>query len=444
MKFRKPPQRPGPERDIRPFIRCLSDSRHFTTTKVGSFLLVSESETLSFDQELADNSQIRTYAQVFAVLARESGKMVTSANSIAVDRAILACFSSGDSRGLSEGQVVAQCGSFPTEVVRRRFEVLTSYGAVHKVFDRKRQTHYQAAFAPYVMLLFLARLSAQGGMAELHQLLSHQYVSVTDDDATVNDGLTATREVTDLFRILANDLAGLAANATSVLLREHAPLLWGNEKLLRRAMEIHEKILSRWPAELARPCRNLRNALAAYRDAVSAISAKLMNRAGNTQALGLLPTETWIDFARTASAPALAEVLTEFVFDAAAPWFDATDLSEATTIISRPAPTRITPPRSDDAIESSTPPREEEDLSSLIQSCEEILGGQNAVNVTMVLREPQSWTVARRLLSDMTAAHYHDDLPYVLEWSDPLAIDIDLVPGWATEGQFRRTERTAS
>lgn len=405
---------------------------------------MSEPETLSFDQELANNSQIRTFAQAFAVLARESGKMVTSADSLTVDRAILACFSSGDSRGLSEGQVVAQCGSFPAEVVRRRFEVLTSYGAVHKVFDRKRQTHYQAAFAPYVMLLFLSRLSARGGMAELHQLLSHQYGTVADVDATVDDGLAATGEVTGLFRILANDLAGLAANATSVLLREHAPLLWGNEKLLVRAMEIHEKILSKWPDDLARPCRDLRNALAAYRDAVSAISAKLMNRAGNTQALGLLPTEAWIDFARTASVPTLAEVLTEFVFDAAAPWFDANDLSEATTIISRPAPTRVSPPRSDDnTAEPPMPPRRE-DLTSLIQSCEEILDGRDAVDVTAVLREPQSWTIARRLLSDMTAAHYHDDLPYVLEWDDPLATDADLVPGWATKGQFRRIGRVTS
>jgi hypothetical protein len=102
---------------------------------------------------------------------------------------------------------VAACRKYDAQTVGRRFEVLREYGAISKVVDRPNERYYRAAFAPYVMLLFLRRMAEQGGQSELHQLLTLEQLNVKSANATPADGLASVLRLTKVFRLLGNALA---------------------------------------------------------------------------------------------------------------------------------------------------------------------------------------------------------------------------------------------
>jgi hypothetical protein len=312
---------------------------------------------------------------------------------------------------------------------------------VERVKDRPHELYHRAAFAPYVMLLFLRRIADRGGQAELHQLLTLEHLSVQESDATVDDARGTTQRLSTVFRLLANQLSGLAVGGVVETLRENAQLLWGNHGLLDQANDVHQTVLSRWP-ELDRECRTLRLAIAAYRDAVDSAAGRLIEQAGATRALGLLPVEAWRTFAREADVGALSDVLNEFLFDAPAPWFAAETLIEAVESAQHTTPVRITPPRPQTEPGAQTddvaPDAEAERLRGL---AEQLLGDRTQVSVTELIDEIGDWLGGRRLLADLTAMHLHDTLPYELRWSDRLRIAVESSPNWVTEGRFARMQR---
>jgi len=395
---------------------------------------------LSFDDLAGEAAVLGVYRQVFAVLARESGAMILDASSVDVDEAILGSFAEAGPEGLTVDQVIVACGRYPSQQVRRRFEVLREYRAVERVKDRPHELYHRAAFAPYVMLLFLRRIADRGGQAELHQLLTLEHLSVQESDATVEDARGTTQRMSTVFRLIANQLAGLAVGGVVETLRENAQLLWGNHGLLDQANDVHQTVLTRWPA-LDRECRTLRLAIAAYRDAVDAAAGRLIEQAGATRALGLLPVEAWLTFAREAEVGALSDVLNEFLFDAPAPWFAADTLIEAVESAQHTSPVRITPPRPQtepgSLTEEVVPDAEAERLRTL---AEQLLGGRIQVGVTELLDEIGDWLGGRRLLADLTAMHLHDTLPYELRWSDQLRVDVKRSLSWVTEGRFGRVK----
>src|SRR5690349_20251855 len=128
----------------------------------------------------AEAAVLRVYRQVFAVLAREAGAMIVDPELLDVDQAILDAFAEAGSDGLTVEQATLACRAYPHEVIVRRFEVLRQYGAITKLVDRPNELRHRAAFAPYVMLMFLRRMSVQGGQGELHQLLTLEAHSVSD------------------------------------------------------------------------------------------------------------------------------------------------------------------------------------------------------------------------------------------------------------------------
>ena len=365
--------------------------------------------------------------------------MILDAASVDVDEAILGSFAEAGPEGMTVDQVVVACRGFPDAQVRRRFEVLREYHAVERVKDRPHELFHRAAFAPYVMLLFLRRIADRGGQAELHQLLTLEHLSVRGPDATEADGRGTTRRLSTVFRLLANQLTGLAIGGVVETLRENAQLLWGNHGLLDQASEVHQTVLNRWPA-LDRECRALRLAIAAYRDSVDAAAGRLIEQAGATRALGLLPVEVWRTFARDADVGALSDVLTGFVFDAPAPWFPADTLIEAVESGRHATAVRVTPPRAltdpgarpDDVAGDA----EAERLGTL---AEQLLGERTEVAVAELLDEIGDWLGGRRLLADLTAIHLHDTLAYELRWSDRLRIAVDDSLTWVTDGVLARS-----
>ncbi|TDD72951.1 hypothetical protein E1262_00165 [Jiangella aurantiaca] len=393
---------------------------------------------LTLDQLAGDAAVERLYRQVFAVLARESGAMISDLELLDVDEAILDAFADAGRDGLTVDQAVAACRPIDPGLIHRRFEVLRDYGAISKVVDRPNERFHRAAFAPYVMLLFLRRLAEQGGQAELHQLLTLEHVSVTAPDAEPETGQTTISRLTRIFRHLGNELAILAAGSTAEQLGDHAQLLWGNKGLISQAEEVHTVVLNRWP-QLDRECTALRVALAAYGDAVEKAAGRLIERAGTTRALGLLSVETWLSFARTANEDDLAGVLDTFVFDAPAPWFSPNLLTEAVESGRGANTVRQPPPRPEGP--AAPPPddvRPADDAASLRETAERLLGDGDAVAVSDVLDDAGDWLAARRLLADLTAIHHHPDLAYELTWSDGLHVDPGGSPSWVSDGTFRR------
>lgn len=400
-------------------------------------------EELGLDGLAAQAGTLRIFRQVFAVLARELGAMITETDQLDADEAILGAFADAGTEGLTLDQVVAACRPLAARVdprlVARRFEVLRAYGAITKVVDRPNERFHRAAFAPYVMLLFLRRMGEQGGQGELHQLLTLEGLGVRNPQADPGDGRACLRRLVTVFRLMANQLAGLAASSPVEELRENAELLWGNRALIGQAQDVHSVVLTRWPG-LDRECAELRTALAAYGDASDAAAARLLEQAGSTRALGLLPVEAWRTFARTADADALAAVLDGVLVDAPAPWFSPQSLTEALDSAEAAPPSRTPPPRpASDADAGDRPGRPADDVEDLRDLADRLLAGAAEVDVLALLDDVDDWTSGRRLLARLTAVHHHPDVPAELVWADGLRIDADAAVAWVSAGVLRRT-----
>ncbi|GHJ56376.1 hypothetical protein Nm8I071_56830 [Nonomuraea sp. TT08I-71] len=402
--------------------------------------VMDEVSALSFDDLSAEAAVLGVYRQVFAVLAKEAGAMILDVSLVDVDEAILASFADVGTEGLTVEQVISACRQHGEARVRRRFEVLRDYGAVSRVNDRSNELYYRAAFAPYVMLLFLRRIAEKGGQSELHQLLTLEHVGVSSARATVADGRGTAQRLTTVFRLLANQLGSLAAGGVVETLRENAQLLWGNHALLDQALEVHRVVLTNWP-ELDRECQALRLAVAAYRDAVDAAAGRLIEQAGATRALGFLPVEAWRTFARRSELPALAGVLDRFTFDAPAPWFTTEALIEAVESGRHTSGTRIPPPRPNtDGAPADETTGTDHEADRLRELAEQLFGKRTVVTVAELLDEIGDWPAGRRLLADLTALHHHDDLPYELTWGDGLRINVESSLSWVAQGWFRRLD----
>lgn len=391
------------------------------------------------DDLAGEAAVLRVYRQAFAVLAREAEKMILSPQLLDVDEAILSAFAASGSDGLTEEQVRNACRKFPEATVSRRFEVLKSYGAVSKVFERPNERYYRAAFAPYIMLLFLRRIGERGGQSELHQLLSMEHGSVSAAEATEEDGRASVERLTQVFRLIANELSIMSLGADVAQLRENAQLLWGNEALISRAEDVHAVVLERWPG-LDRECQWLRAGLAAYRDAIDAAAARLIERAGTTRALGLLPAEEWRTFARTADVARLGGVLDTFVFDAPAPWFDPQVMTEAVESGGRPDTARMPPPRPAGDADQAPETDAAADQDGIRSAAEALLATDRSIQIDDVLRRAPDWAAARRLLAQLTAAHHDPALPYTLTWDQGLDLAESGSPAWVTPGRFTRNQ----
>jgi hypothetical protein len=393
------------------------------------------------DDLAGEAAVLRVYRQAFAVLAREAEKMILSPQLLDVDEAILSAFAASGSEGLTEEQVRNTCRKFPEATVSRRFEVLKTYGAVSKVFERPNERYYRAAFAPYIMLLFLRRIAERGGQSELHQLLSMEHENVSAETATEADGRASVERLTQVFRLIANELSIMSLGADVAQLRENAQLLWGNEPLISRAEAVHATVLQRWPA-LDRECQWLRAGLAAYRDAIDAAAGRLIERAGTTRALGLLPAEEWRSFARTADTERLGAVLDTFVFDAPAPWFDPQVMTEAVESGGRPDTARMPPPRPAGDTDPADGPEAGPvvDQDAIRRTVEDLLGTENSIKIEDVMRVAPDWEAARRVLAQLTAAHHDPELPYSLSWGEGLVVAESGSPAWVTPGRLVRQQ----
>jgi hypothetical protein len=393
------------------------------------------------DDLAGEAAVLRVYRQAFAVLAREAEKMILSPQLLDVDEAILSAFAASGSDGLTEEQVRNACRAFPEATVSRRFEVLKGYGAVSKVFERPNERFYRAAFAPYIMLLFLRRIAERGGQSELHQLLSMEHESVSAPAATDADGRASVERLTQVFRLIANELSIMSLGADVAQLRENAQLLWGNEALISRAERVHATVLERWPA-LDRECQWMRAALAGYRDAIDAAAGRLIERAGTTRALGLLPAEEWRSFARTADTARLGAVLDTFVFDAPAPWFDPQVMTEAVETGGRPDTARMPPPRAAGDADGGGEPEAEAavDQDGIRSAVEKLLATREFIKIEDVLRVAPDWASARRVLAQLTAAHLDPALPYTLTWDEGLDVAESASPAWVTPGRLTRDQ----
>ncbi|ROP28859.1 hypothetical protein [Couchioplanes caeruleus] len=392
---------------------------------------------LPFEENTAGSAVLGVYRQVFAVLAREANGMVDDAESVRIDESILQAFADAGPAGLTVEQIVAACADTPAVAVRRRFEVLRSYRAVTRVNERPHEMYYQAAFAPYVMLLFLRRLARTGGLGELHRILSIARLAVDDAATTRDEARAHLREMTNVFRLLANPIMQLAKGGTVESLRSQAQPMLGNSEMLDQARLYHDRAAIRWP-ELLNECTALRMALGAYRDAVTTAARRLIDQAGRTRALGLLPAERWRSFARDAGVDELAAAADGLLFDAPDPCFTADDLLDAVEEGLRSDAGRTPPPRPRIDDDGPAPGHADTEAEALAARAERLLGSREQVSVAELLAAAGNWPAARRILSDLTAIQLRSELPYVLTWEDGLRIDAASEPAWVTDGWFRR------
>ena len=398
-------------------------------------------EQLGLDTAAAEQAVVSVFEQIVAVLARQAGAAITDAALFDLADTLFAAFARAGEDGLTAEQIRAACAAFPDEVIDNRLDVLKKLGAIQPAFDKPYQREYRASFTSYVSMLFVQRMLARGGQSELHQLLTIEKIRLEGGESTAEEAREVAVGVTTALRLLVAELVALTVGGTVETLRERAPLLWNAKPLIDQASAVHELLLEYWP-ELGRWCGELRSAIAAYEDASTNASARLMAAAGTSRALNLLPPEMWKRFARRASVNELAAVLADQVFDAPAPWRDTADLAEAVAGTPQPTSGRSTPPRSRVPDGDEQPQEEWSDAEAgrLAGVAEEMLGDRDAVAVEQLL-SGTDWVTARRVLADMVAASNNARLGYRLTWSGTVEVRPGSVPSWLTHGVFERARR---
>lgn len=403
-----------------------------------------EPDEPNLDGWAAEVAVVDVYRQIVSVLGRGARSVITDPVMFDVAETLFAAFADAGERGLTVEQMHAACRRYPRAVAEERVRVLRELKAIRPAFEKPNAREFQASFTAYVSLLFVQRMLRTGGQAELHQLLAIERINLESRDATDVDARRVAAEITRAFRLLANELVGLAVGGTIESLRERAPLLWSADELITRATGVHGQILERWPS-MGRACMEMRAGVDAYRDASQSASARLADDAGATRALDLLPVEMWNSFAQRATVRQLADVLATHVFDAPAAWHDAVALDEALANTAKPVPTRIPPPRPalPDRQAGEGAVRVDADLERLRALAEDLLSGRDAVSIPEVLREVGDWTTARRVFADLTAASNSPELAYRIDWEDTVELSGAGAAHWMTHGWFRRAEAAA-
>jgi hypothetical protein len=398
-------------------------------------------EQLGLDATAAEQAVVSVFEQIVAVLARQADAAITDAALFRLADTLFAAFARAGEDGLTAEQIKSACAAFPADVIDNRLGVLRKLGAIQPAFDKPYQRDYRASFTSYVSMLFVQRMLARGGQSELHQLLTMEKIRLEGGQGTTEEAREVAVGVTTALRLLVAELVALTVGGTVEALRERAPLLWNAKSLIDQASAVHEILLEFWP-ELSRWCGELRSAIAAYEDASTNASARLMAAAGTSRALNLLPPEMWLRFARRATVDELAAVLADQVFDAPSPWHDAADLAEAVAGTPQPASGRSTPPRSRVPDGDEQPPEEWSDAEAerLAGVAEEVLGDRDAVAVEQLL-SGTDWVTARRVLADLVAASNNARLGYRLVWSGTVEVRPGSVPSWLTHGVFERARR---
>uniref|UniRef100_J1S982 Uncharacterized protein n=1 Tax=Streptomyces auratus AGR0001 TaxID=1160718 RepID=J1S982_9ACTN len=389
----------------------------------------------------AEQAVVSVFEQIVAVLARQANAAIDDAALFRLAGTLFAAFARAGEDGLTAEQIRTACSAFPDEVIDNRLSVLRKLGAIQPAFDKPYQREYRASFTSYVSMLFVQRMLARGGQSELHQLLTMEKIRLEGGQGTSEEALEAVVGITTALRLLVAELVALTVGGTVEALRERAPLLWNAKSLIDQASAVHEILLEFWP-ELSRMCGELRSAIAAYEDASTNASARLMTAAGTTRALNLLPPEMWQRFARRATVDELAAVLADQVFDAPSPWHDVADLAEVVAGRPQPNGSRSTPPRSrvPDGDEQLSQERSDAEAERLAGVAEEVLSGGDSVAVEQLLTG-MDWVTARRVLADLVAASNNDRLGYRLAWSGPVQVRAGSVPSWLTPGVFERERR---
>ncbi|MET9683910.1 hypothetical protein [Streptomyces coeruleorubidus] len=398
-------------------------------------------EQFGLETVAAEQAVVSVFEQIVAVLARQANAVIDDAVLFQLADTLFAAFARAGEDGLTAEQIRAACSAFPDEVIDNRLGVLRKLGAIQPAFDKPYQREYRASFTSYVSMLFVQRMLARGGQSELHQLLTMEKTRLEGGQGTPEEALEVVVGITTALRLLVAELVALTVGGTVQALRERAPLLWNAKSLIDQASAVHEILLEFWP-ELSRMCGELRSAIAAYEDASTNASARLMTAAGTTRALNLLPPEMWKRFARRATVDELAAVLADQVFDAPSPWHDVADLAEAVAGRSQPNGSRSTPPRSrvPDGDEQPAQERSDAEAERLAGVAEEVLSGRDSVAVEQLLSD-MDWVTARRVLADLVAASNNDRLGYRLAWSGPVQVRAGSVPSWLTPGVFERERR---
>ncbi|MFF3561399.1 hypothetical protein ACFYXS_15300 [Streptomyces sp. NPDC002574] len=400
-------------------------------------------EQFGLDTVAAEEAVVSVFKQIVAVLARQADAAIDDPALLQLANRLFAAFARAGEEGMTAEQIRAACADYPDEAIDNRLGVLRKLGAIQPAFDKPYQREYRASFTSYVSMLFVQRMLVRGGQSELHQLLTMEKIRLEGGQGTAEEALEVVVGITTALRLLVAELVALTVGGTVEALLERAPLLWNAKSLIDQASAVHEILLEFWP-ELSRQCGQLRSAIAAYGDASTNASARLMAAAGTSRALNLLPPEMWKRFARQATVEELAAVLADQVFDAPSPWHDVADLAEA--VAGRPQPTsgRSTPPRSRVPDDDERPSQEWSDAEAerLAGVAEEVLNGGDSVAVEHLL-STVDWVTARRVLADLVAASNNDRLGYRLAWSGPVQVRAGSVPSWLTRGVFERVRRPA-
>lgn len=393
----------------------------------------------SLDEALAEDAVLGIYRQMFAPLARDSGAVVPDPAMVDIADTLFSAFARAGEEGLTREEMREACRRYPSDVFESRLSVLRGLGAIREVFAKRHQRHYRASFTSVIGLMFIRRMMADGGQSEMHRLLALEQVSLADENASIDDARRSAEGMIRAFRLWTIELATLTAGKIEDL-REHAPKLWGSERVRTAAEELHTIILDRWP-DLEHSCTELRAAIYAYGDVSLRAAARLRDSAGTTRNLSLLPAETWRTFAQTATAGELASVLDGFVFDAPAPWHSPASIVAAVDESPRSAPARPAPPRSampDEGLSDQAPDPDAAAIERLTGVAEQALAGKQAKPVQALLGAAGDWASARRLLADLVSAHLHPALPYRITWADGLLVDPDTPPNWLSTGRFER------
>ncbi|GHC87024.1 hypothetical protein GCM10007079_30770 [Nocardiopsis terrae] len=358
-----------------------------------------------------------------APVAKHSDSVIEDPRLLDVAMAVFHAYTTGSPRsgGFTRGELRDACGGV-AEVrdFEQRFNTFLASEMLLPSFPRPHEHRYILEPLSMVFLLFLERVSHQGGITEVLVLLDSTRSAIERNQASradVHRALLRTRQTLIVFT--DHLLSMLRSRPLRELIVEQER--YRDPGLVQQVGELQKLVVAHFQ-DLERPAREALESAQDYAAATSDFIDRLIDAGALNRGFDLFHPEQYRDAAKKRSIEKLAAVFTHVVADPPDLGIAPASLIEAVEELSPEGPLPgAPPPRPERDAPQDNPLRdiarkEQERRRHMLEQTELILGEHDSIDITDRLRE-LGWPGGMRLLTDLISAS-GPDAPYEVEMTD--------------------------
>ncbi|MFE1169128.1 hypothetical protein [Nocardiopsis sp. NPDC058789] len=358
-----------------------------------------------------------------APIAKHSDSVIEDPQLLDVAMAVFHAYTTGTPRsgGFTRGELRDACaGVAEVRDFEQRFNTFLASNMLLPSFPRPHEHRYILEPLSMVFLLFLERVSRQGGITEVLVLLDNTRSAIERGQASragVHQALLRTRQTLIVFTDHLRSM--LRSRPLRELIVEQER--YRDPGLVKQVGEL-QKLVAAHFQDLERPAREALESAQDYAAATSDFIDRLIDAGALNRGFDLFHPEQYRDAAKKRSMKELAAVFTHVVVDPPDLGSSPAALIEAVEELSPTGlPPGAPPPRPERNAPQDNPlqdiaRKEQERRRHMLEQAELVLGERDSVDITDLLRD-LGWPGGMRLLTDLISVS-GPDAPYEVEMTE--------------------------